>query len=81
MGFWKNALLVAGGVAAGYFASRSTAEGSQPSQELVAHQVPVIEKFAGKDSPVARLLDSKYGAPLKSSVLGVLRFAATVKAG
>lgn len=80
MGFWKNALLIAGGVAAGYIASRA----SQPqgaSDELALRRSSTLTSFTGEDGSMAKFFDSKYGAPLKRPALGVLRFAANVKAG
>lgn len=81
MSFWKNALLIAGGAAAGYLASRSQEKVSSQSAELTLRSERALQNFVGKDAAVAQFFDSKYGAPFKVSALSLVRFAANVKAG
>lgn len=81
MSFWKNALLIAGGAATGYLASRSQDKLTGQSAELTLRSEHALQKFVGKEAAVAQFFDSKYGAPFKASALSIVRFAANVKAG
>lgn len=81
MGFWKNALLIAGGAAAGYLASRRTGNSTEQGNSLTLRANSALSTQARKDETLAKFFDSKYGAPLKGTALSVLRFAANVKAG
>lgn len=81
MGFWKNALLIVGGAAAGYIASRRASNSTEQGSDLTLRTSSNLSTWTGEDGTVAKFFDSKYGAPLKGPALSVLRFAANVKAG
>lgn len=80
MSFLKNVVLIAGGVAAGYFASRATTS-SQTGSEVELKQSAPLQKVLSEGGTMAQFFDSKYGAPFKHTALKALNFAATVKAG
>lgn len=80
MGLLKNLALIAGGVAAGYLASRARVV-QEPGSDLALKQPGTMQKFVAEDGPMAQFFDSKYGQPLKGVALKALGFAATVKAG
>ncbi|WP_237193840.1 peptide chain release factor 4 [Rothia nasimurium] len=80
MGLLKNLLLIAGGAAAGYLATRSTSAAPASTDLEVSTNHP-LQKFTAEGSTMAQFFDSKYGAPFKGAALKAMSFAATVKAG
>ncbi|MFW0169080.1 peptide chain release factor 4 [Rothia sp. CCM 9417] len=80
MSFLKNLVLIAGGVATGYFASRATTT-SPTGSEVELKQSAHLQKALSEGSTMAQFFDSKYGAPFKHTALKALNFAASVKAG
>lgn len=80
MGLLKNLLLVAGGAAAGYLATRPRpAQTSTGELELKAKST--LERFTSEGGTMAQFFDSAYGRPFKATALKALKFAATVKSG
>ncbi|WP_237205270.1 peptide chain release factor 4 [Rothia nasimurium] len=80
MGLLKNLLLIAGGAAAGYLASRSRTSAPASTDLEVSANHP-LQRFTAEGSTMAQFFDSKYGAPFKGAALKAIGFAATVKAG
>lgn len=80
MGLLKNVLLIAGGAAAGYLASRSRTSAPASTDLEVSANHP-LQRFTAEGSTMAQFFDSKYGAPFKDAALKAIGFAATVKAG
>ncbi|MDY6051590.1 MAG: peptide chain release factor 4 [Rothia sp. (in: high G+C Gram-positive bacteria)] len=80
MGLLKNVLLIAGGAAAGYLATR-TRTPSPASTDLEVSARHTLQRFTAENSTMAHFFDSKYGAPFKGAALKAISFAATVKAG
>lgn len=80
MSLLKNLALIAGGVAAGYLASRAS-NTAEPGQAIdIKHTAP-LQKILSEGGTMAQFFDSKYGAPFKHTALKALNFAAAVKAG
>ncbi|WP_421084150.1 peptide chain release factor 4 [Rothia nasimurium] len=79
MGLMKNLLLIAGGAAAGYLATR--AKGQTSSQDLELKTKAPLQNYLQEGGPVANFFDSPYGQPLKATALRAISFAAAVKAG
>lgn len=80
MGLLKNVLLIAGGAAAGYLATR-TRTSAPASTDLEVSANHPLQRFTAEGSTMAQFFDSKYGAPFKGAALKAISFAATVKAG
>lgn len=80
MSFLKNIVLIAGGAAAGYLASR-VAKTPVAGSDIELKRSAPLQKFLSEGGTMAQFFDSKYGTPFKHTALKALRFAATVKAG
>ncbi|WP_237223923.1 hypothetical protein [Rothia nasisuis] len=80
MGLLKNVLLITGGAAAGFLATRTRV--AKPARtDLEVRTKTTLERFTSEGGTMARFFDSTYGAPFKNAALKALGFAATVKAG